>query len=279
LLPDVPDQRMPAAEREVYCAFISDMHVGSSLFLEKAFMRFLRWLKGDLGTEKQAELAGRIKYLIIGGDLVDGVGVYPAQERDLSIPDVYVQYAYAAKLIAEIPDHVEVLLIPGNHDATRQSLPQPAIPAEFAGPVYEARGLYSLGNPSEVRLEGILFLLYHGRSLDDIIGSVSGLGSDRVENAMESLLRSRHLAPRYGAETPFAPEREDRLVVETPPDVFHCGHIHVAAHGRYRGRVLLNSGCWLAETPFQGAVGIRPTPGIVPLLNMRSGNVEMLAFS
>lgn len=279
VLPDVPEHRPPVTEEEIYCAFISDIHVGNRVFLEKPFERLLRWFNGDLGTERQAEKAGRIKYLIIGGDLVDGVGVYPGQEDDLSIVDVYEQYACASKLIAQVPDHIEVLLIPGNHDATRQSLPQPAIPADFAEAVYEARPVYSLGDPSEVRLHGLRFLLYHGRSLDDVVGTVPNMTFETIENAMNFLLHCRHLAPKYGGRTPIAPEREDMLVVETPPDVLHSGHVHVARHSRYRGCVVINSGTWLAQTEYQVKIGLQPTPAILPILNMHSTDVEMLRFA
>src|SRR5256885_16766205 len=95
--------------------------------MEDAFGRVLRWLKGEVGGPDQRHISDHVKYVLIGGDLVEGVGVYPRQEVDLKVPDIFEQYWLAAKLVGEIPVHIGVGLIPGNHDAVRQGLPQPAI--------------------------------------------------------------------------------------------------------------------------------------------------------
>src|SRR5437879_11033390 len=152
--------------------------------MEDAFSRVLAWLKGDVGGPEQRHVSDRVKYVLIGGDLVDGIGVDPRQEVDLKVPDIYEQYRLAAKLVGEIPEHMEVVLIPGNHDAVRQALPQPAIPKEFAGPVYDSRRIVSLGDPSEVRLEGGDFLLFHGPSLMDLLSSRPGFGYQRPVEVM-----------------------------------------------------------------------------------------------
>src|SRR5215472_889735 len=172
--PEIPDHRPGRADSEVYAVLISDVHVGSKVFLEDSFRRVIGWLRGEVGDPNQREIADRVKYVLIGGDLVDGIGVYPRQEVDLKVPDIYEQYRLAAKFVADIPEHMEVVLIPGNHDAVRQALPQPAIPKEFAGPVYDSRKVITLGDPAEVRLHGVHFLLFHGTSLMDLISSIPG---------------------------------------------------------------------------------------------------------
>jgi DNA polymerase II small subunit len=159
--------------------------------------------------------------VIIAGDLVDGIGVYPRQEDELTIPDIYEQYRFAAQFIEQIPEHMEVILIPGNHDGVRQALPQPAISKEYAEPVYEKRTITSLGNPCEVELHGVRFLLHHGRSLEDMLTSAPGMSFERPEKAMELQLRCRHLAPEYGNRTSIAPMPADHLVIDEAPDVFH----------------------------------------------------------
>ncbi|TLN00236.1 hypothetical protein FDZ71_14675, partial [bacterium] len=169
ILPDIPEKKANHADEPIYAALLSDIHVGSKTFLEDAFNRVVLWLNGKIGGSKQVELAERIKYVIIAGDLVDGIGVYPRQEDELSIKDVHEQYKLAAQYIEQIPDYVDVILIPGNHDAVRQALPQPAIPKEFADPIYAARDVISLGNPAEIKIHNVHFLLYHGRRLDDVV--------------------------------------------------------------------------------------------------------------
>src|SRR5438309_5247082 len=185
VLPEIPDRKPGHASEEIYAALISDVHVGSKVFLEDVFRRVLSWLKGEIGTPNQREIAERVKYILIGGDLVDGIGVYPRQEVDLAVPDIYEQYRIAAKFVGEIPEYMDVILIPGNHDAVRQALPQPSIPKDFAGPVYDSRKITSLGDPAEVRLHGVQFLLYHGTSLMDILSGVPGLDYQRPVEAME----------------------------------------------------------------------------------------------
>jgi len=279
ILPDIPEKRINHADELVYAALISDIHAGSKTFLEDAFSRVVLWLNGKIGGQKQVELAERTKYVIIAGDLVDGIGVYPRQEEELSIKDVHDQYKLAAQYIEQIPDYIDVILIPGNHDAVRQALPQPAIPKEFAAPIYVARNVISLGNPAEIKIHNVRFLLYHGRSLDDIIATFPNLSFQTPEKAMELLLKFRHLAPEYGKRTTIAPEAEDYLVVETPPDVFQSGHIHVAKSETYRGTLVVNCGAWQAQTDYQKKMGLDPTPGILPLLNLQTLELHMMDFT
>jgi len=278
VLPEIPDHRPGRSDEEVYAVLVSDVHVGSKVFLEDEFRRVLGWLKGDVGDSGQREIADRVKYVVIGGDLVDGIGVYPRQEIDLRVPDIYEQYRLAANFVADIPEHMEVILIPGNHDAVRQALPQPAIPRDFAGPVYDARKVVSLGDPSEVRLDGVNFLLFHGTSLMDIISSVPGFDYQRPVDVMEWQLRARHLVPEYGKAVPIGPESVDWLVVEHVPDVFISGHVHVPGSGVYRGTTMVNCGAWQGQTDYQKRMGLVPQPGLLPVINLQSLQVRMIDF-
>src|SRR5207245_5337057 len=117
VLPEIPDHKPGRTGEELYAVLISDVHVGSKVFMEDAFGRVLRWLKGEVGGPDQRHIADHVKYVLIGGDLVDGIGVYPRQEVDLKVPDIYEQYRLAAKLVGEIPDQMEGVLIPGTDDA------------------------------------------------------------------------------------------------------------------------------------------------------------------
>jgi DNA polymerase II small subunit len=278
VLPEIPDHRPGRAREEIYAVLISDVHVGSKVFLEDMFNRVIGWLQGEVGSPDQREIADRVKYVVIGGDLVDGIGVYPRQEVDLRVPDIYEQYRLAGKFVGDIPEHMEVVLIPGNHDAVRQALPQPSIPRDFAGPVYEARKVVSLGDPSEVRMDGVNFLLFHGTSLMDIISGVPGFDYRRPVEVMEYQLRARHLAPEYGKNTPIGPEVEDWLVVDHVPDVFISGHVHVPGSGLYRGTTIVNCGAWQGQTDYQKRMGLVPQPGLLPVVNLQSLQVRMIDF-
>ncbi len=278
-LPDVPKKTPNKASIPVYAALISDLHVGSNMFMQGAFQRFLSWLNGKFGNKQLKETASHIKYVVIAGDLVDGVGVYPEQIKELTIENIYEQYQAVAKLIEQIPDYIEIIIIPGNHDASRKALPQPAIPQDYAEPLYEARKVLSLGDPCAVSLHGVELLLYHGRSLDDIIAAASNVSFHTPDKAMKLLLQSRHLAPIYGQRTPIAPEKRDFMVIERVPDIFHTGHVHVVGHDTYRGILMVNSGAWQGQTQYQKKMGLEPTPGIVPIVNLQTLRVTSISFT
>ena len=249
--PDVPERRPKGANIPVCAALLSDVHIGSKTFLDEEFQRMILWINGELGNSRQRELSGRIKYITIAGDLVDGIGVYPKQENELRITNIYSQYEKFAQLMQQIPEHIEVIIIPGNHDAVRQAMPQPALSRKYLEPILEAGCVVSLGNPATVNLHGVSFLLYHGRSLEDIIGTVPEMSYQTPEKAMEYLLKIRHLAPIYGNKTMISPEKKDHLVITEAPDVFHAGHIHVMRNTVYRGVTIVNSGAWQSQTEFQ----------------------------
>jgi len=277
--PDIPQKTPHKAPMPVYAALISDLHVGSKMFMEKEFNQFLLWLNGEFGNENMRNIASHIKYVVIAGDLVDGIGIYPGQMKELEIKDIYEQYREVAKYIEQIPDYIELIIIPGNHDAARKALPQPAIPRNYAEPLYEARRMYSLGNPCTINLHDVELLLYHGRSLDDVAAVAPNVSSQTPEKAMKLLLQSRHLAPIYGERTPIAPENRDFTVIERVPDIFHAGHVHVLKCDTYRGILMVNSGAWQGQTEFQKKMGLVPTPGIVPIVNLQTLQVATINFT
>jgi DNA polymerase II small subunit len=280
LLPDIPDKPIKGASRdEIYAILLSDAHIGSKLFLEDTFEHVIQWLNGKIGTANQRWVAERTKYLVFAGDLVDGVGRYPRQESELKITSIYEQYKYAASFIERIPEHVEIILIPGNHDGVRQALPQPAIPANFAEPVYEAHKITTLGNPAYVMLHGVKFLLHHGRSLEDVITGAPTLSFQAPEKAMRLQLRCRHIAPTYGNRTAIAALPVDLLMIDEVPDVFQSGHLHVIGQEHYRGTLVVNSGAWQAQTSYQVQMGLKPTPGILPIVNLQTLKLSLSNFN
>jgi len=278
LLPDIPDHKAHVANEEVWAVLLSDIHAGSKKFLSKELSRVFDWLNLKIGTSNQLAVAERTKYVVICGDVVDGIGIYPRQEHELAIPDLYEQYREAARYVGRIPDYIETVVIPGNHDPVRQALPQPPIPKDFGEQLYESRSLVSLGNPAEVALHGVRFLLHHGRSLDDVISSAPSMDFTQPEKAMRLQLQCRHLASEYGNRTSIAPEKTDHLVIGTVPDIFQSGHIHVVKHENYRGTQIINSGAWQAQTDYQRRVGLVPTPGILTAINLQTLQVRLINF-
>ncbi len=272
--PGIP--RIDEKDMDFSIVFLSDTHIGSSTFLEDAFKRFIRWMNGDYGDSEQEKIANNVKYLVVAGDIVDGIGVYPNQDKELIIKDIYEQYEEAARLFGEIND-VQIIITPGNHDAGRLAEPQPAIPEEFAGDLYKLKNTEFISNPSMISLDGINVLIYHGRGFDDLAMTVKGMSHQQTDIIMKELLEKRHLAPIYGERTPLASEVEDHLVIEEVPDVFHTGHVHINSYKKYKGIHLVNSGTFQSQTEFQKIYNIVPTCAQVPVLNQ--GSMKILKFT
>ena len=134
-----------SAEQGVSVAFLSDIHVGSKTFLEAQWHKMVRWFHND-------PLVKTIKYLILSGDCVDGVGIYPGQDKELAIPDLFTQYSEFARLLELLPEWVECLMLPGNHDAVRPAEPQPTFEKDIQ---QDYNTTTFVGNPCDFSLHGL----------------------------------------------------------------------------------------------------------------------------
>jgi DNA polymerase II small subunit len=148
VFPEVGQKPNHRASEPIYAVLTSDIHLGSNKFNQDAFKRFIQWLNGNYGNNSMKDIASHVKYCLIAGDLVDGVGVFPGQARELNVRDVHKQYKLASKLLSRIPDHIEIIVSPGNHDAPRKALPQPAITEDYLPTSQGSRKIYSLGTPA-----------------------------------------------------------------------------------------------------------------------------------
>ncbi len=278
--PDIPTIRNTGqSQRDIYAVFLSDLHIGSNEFLEDTFDGFLKWLNGHNISERDRSIVNQIGYVLIAGDLCDGIGVYPDQERFLTISSIYNQYEFLADKLKTIPCNIRIIFIPGNHDASRQALPRPPIPQEFAAALYELDNrVVAVGDPCHINIEGVNILMTHGDSLDDLVLNVPGISYRYPAQAMSLLLRKRHLAPIYGGKTELAPVSRDWMVIDSVPDIIHFGHAHHNAVDNYRGVQIINSGTFQAQTDFMRKQGIMPTPGIVTLVNLRTGTPTLRLF-
>lgn len=286
--PDVPQKTLLKTPDEIYAVFTGDLHVGSNMFLPNNLRKFIKWLRGEIGSEDQKQIAKKTKYIFIVGDIVDGVGVYPEQDKELDIKDIYQQYEAAAKYLKQIPEDKQIILIPGNHDAMRIAEPQPPLPKDLAAPIYELPNITILGNPSTVNIHkqedfpGINVLMYHGYSFDYFVDSIEALreagGYDAPDKLIEFLLKRRHLAPTYGASLAL-PIQPDPLLIKQIPNIVVTGHIHKAKIGQYKNILTISASCWQARTSFQEKVGHHPDPCYVPLVNLQTGNAKMLNFN
>ena len=271
LRPGVPIMKKNRKIAEnISVAIISDTHIGSKMFLESRWKKFLEWLKRGKGD------AAGIKYLLIGGDLVDGIGIYPNQEEELEILDIYNQYEKFAKYLEEVPDYIKIVMIPGNHDIVRNTEPQPVLPEEvrkmFNGNVE------FLPNPGIFSIHGYKFLMYHGTSLNDLVEMIPGMSYERIDEIMKYMLEARHLAPTYGSKVSIAPLPRDFLTIDIVPDVFITGHVHAFTYTMYKNIHLINASCWQSQTKYQKMMNFNPDPGKVAILNLHTDKVKVLSF-
>jgi DNA polymerase II small subunit len=278
---DVPyDYKPNKAKEPVYAVLISDVHYGSSKFLKEEFEQFISWLRGEGPTDEAVEVARQVKYLIIAGDLVDGIGVYPGQEEELDIKDIYAQYEQLAEYIRRIPLGIEIIAIPGNHDATRLSLPQPPVPEKYIKPLTNScSNFHMLGNPAFVKIHEVGTLIYHGKIIDNILSSLPEISEKTVNQALHELIRCRHLAPTWDPDNPITPTNDDVLVMERIPDILHMGHIHINAVSQYRNILTVNSGTFQSQTSYQKSMGVKPTPGIIEVVNLMTLKPAQIQFS
>ena len=266
--PPLPHHHKASSEEGVSVAFLSDIHVGSKTFLEAQWMKMAEWFHVD-------PLARTIKYLILSGDVVDGVGIYPNQDRELKIPDLYKQYSHFAELLELLPEWVECLLLPGNHDAVRPAEPQPALDPEIQ---QDFNSTTFVGNPCNFELHGVNLLSYHGKSIDDFVGMPSVDYGNPVE-AMREMLRRRHLAPTWGSKTPLSPEPEDNLIISKIPDIFVTGHVHGHSCLEFKGTTLICSSTWQDQTSYQRMLGFQPKPCILTVVNLKTHASASVPFA
>jgi len=266
------------SEVPVFAAFLSDIHVGSKMFMEKEWQSFLRWINGEMGNSRQKDVAGKIKYLVVPGDVVDGIGIYPDQDKELSIIDVYRQYEALAEQFQLLPDHISIIIQPGNHDAVRPAEPQPTFEKEIQD-LFSGRDIKFVGNPCYFSLHGVEILSYHGQSLLDFSTNIQSLKYNEPIETMKVMLRKHHLSPTYGGYTPLAPEHSDYMIIDRVPDIFVTGHVHLATIGEYRGVTLINASSWQAQTSYQKMLNFVPDSAKLPIVDLKTSNVTMMDFS
>ncbi len=273
--PEVPFARTGArASHHRRVVFLSDLHVGSRAFLSEAWEGLVAFLRGQ-GPDP--ELARSVDFVVVAGDLVDGIGVYPRQESDLAIADVVEQYAELGRRLKELPERITIVAVPGNHDAVCPAEPQPALPPNLAREL--PPNVRLLANPSTFSLAGVTVTAYHGRGFDDLIPAIPGASYGRPMEVMRRMLQMRHLAPIYGGRTPLAPTARDGLVIDPVPDIFVTGHLHTYGVDRYRGVLLLNASTWQDETEYQRMRNITPVPARAALVDLASLGVVTLDCS
>ena len=285
--PDIPrNHELKKGEEDEHVIFLSDIHVGSKLFMKEEFKKFLKWLNGETGNEIQRNMANKVKYIFIAGDLVDGVGIYPSQEEELEITDITLQYAEFTELLKLVPQDKQIIICPGNHDVVHLAEPQPAFYQEFMPGLFDLPNVTLVTNPSLINIgktksfPGFDVLMYHGYSFDYYVANVESIrkggGYHRSDLIMKFLLKRRHLAPSFTSTPYFPSHKEDPLLIKTVPDFLITGHIHYSSVANYKGVTMISGSCWQEKTSFQEKLGHEPEPARVPIVNLKTREVKVL---
>ena len=287
--PDIPStNELKKGEVEEYAIFLSDIHVGSKLFLKDEFDKFLRWINAETGNKDQREIAKKVRYIIIAGDLVDGVGIYPSQQDELAVHNIISQYEEFCELIKRIPADKQIIICPGNHDAVHLAEPQSSFDKTFAPSLFEIPNVTLVTNPAMVNIgktetfPGFDILLYHGYSFDYYVANVDSIrnngGYHRADLIMRYLLKRRHLAPSFKSTPYFPGHKEDPLLIKKIPDFLISGHIHYSNVANYKGITTVSGSCWQGTTTFQEKLGHQPEPARVPIVNLKTREIKILKF-
>ncbi len=287
--PEIPsEENIKKGPEEEYAAFISDVQIGSKKFLRKSFMKFIGWINGNQGTKEQRELALQIKYLFVVGDVVDGVGIYPGQEEDLEIKDIYKQYEECARLFSKIREDIQIIFSPGNHDAVRLAEPQPIFEKVLCEDLWNMKNVTLVTNPAIVNVgatigfEGFEVLMYHGFSFDFYVDYLDNIrnngGYDIICELMKKLLQKRHISPTHNCNLSVIDPEEDHMIIDKVPDIFVTGHVHKAKIDQYGKTTLISSSCWQSKTEYEEKLGHTPEPGRVAIVNLKNREAKFMKF-
>lgn len=288
IYPDTGVPEKKKLDKDINIAFTSDFHIGSGNFLEPNLKKFIKWLNGEVGNEEQKKEALKVKYLLVAGDSVDGVGIFPGQEELLTIPDIKKQYEYLVSLLKEIRNDIKIIICPGQHDAVWVGEPQPAIEKDYAECLYEMENVYLVSNPAMIEIngsrDGLKILMYHGASMNQMVDEINSL---RVqENIREmptkihkEVLKRRQIASTHSGGVTYVPMENDPLFIDDAPDIFMTADFHHTGIGEYNNIVLISSSCWQSKTVFEEKVGHEPDPCKVPIFNTKTRKLWIMDFS
>jgi DNA polymerase II small subunit len=289
IFPDIPvTHELKKSDKEEYVVFIGDLHIGSHVFYKEEFSEFIKWISGTKVPAAHKDIVKKIKYLVIPGDVIEGVGIFPGQEDELEYRDVIQQYNAFAEYVEKIPEHIQIVICPGNHDAVRIAEPQPPFHKKFLGKLADFPNVKFISSPGTINIgkteafEGFNILMYHGFSMpyygDKIPEIRESGGLSNMGAIMKFYLQRRHFAPAHGS-TQFVPDiRYDPLVISKVPDILVTGHVHKISVDTYRGVTMINASTWVAPSEYQARFGLVPDCCRAIVMNLKTREVKILNF-
>jgi len=266
-----------------YLAVVGDLHCGSTMHLHDNLMRFIKWVNGEEGDESQRELAKKVKYLFFTGDNIDGVNHYPGQEPYLNEKTSIDQYKRVEEALKLVRKDVQMIMIPGQHDAVWVGEPQPIIPEKYAPGLHAIENLSLVPNPSIIEIDcGFKILMYHGASINVLIEEIPEIrlkhGHNNPTRVVKEMIKRSHLSSIHG-QVDYIPCENDPLVLDIVPDIIITGDQHRAEVAMHNNILLIAGSCFQSITPFEERVGNVPDPCKIPLFNLKTREIKILDFS
>lgn len=282
IFPDAALDFEKFGKKDEYAAFSGDFHIGSRYFLENNLLKFVNWLNGEVGDERQRMIASKIKYLFLLGDNIDGIGVYQDQYQDLVLKNITSQYSKLENILIKIRKDITIIMCPGQHDAVWIGEKQHKIPKKWAPGLYNMENMHLVSNPSYIQIGDFKILMYHGASINRFIDEIPSLrikyGHSAPTKITKEMLRRRHLAPTYGIMD-FIPNKEkDFMTIDEIPDIFVTGDQHRCEIDNYNNILLISTSCWQNQTRFEKKMGNTPDHCKVPLFNFKTREIKIMDF-
>ncbi|MEM0146644.1 MAG: hypothetical protein QXK57_00810 [Conexivisphaerales archaeon] len=220
-------------DKEPIIEEMSDVEVPEIKNLKKKSGRVIIISDISEGSLDNSELFKKLQTEKVEGIIILGNLINKRNLLDKGLLPTY-GYEQLAKHLQQLAKNQFKIVIPGETDETNVWLPQKPIGFKLMKEAYNIANFRSLGNPSEIRLNDQLFLLYSGQGL-------KCYSRFSEEYAIKKMLKTRHLAPTLGV-IPIIAASKDGLIIENRPDVFLISNVKEPHDTMYRG-------VWLVAVP------------------------------
>ena len=257
-------------DSKVLC--LADIHYGSEKFTRNLLSRLIAFLNEEITNPEIPFSPKEIDVIIIAGDLVEGT----SQNTENLLNDSYEeQYSQLTEILTKIPSRIQIITIPGEHDASQLAIPQPAIDKKIGRALYTLSNVHNHGNPLRLTINGMKFLVFHGQGSEKIFQNLFKIKEKNPVLGFTQLLEYRHLSPEYGTFTSIAPYPEDYLVINEIPDILVTGHHHMANFGIYKGVRIVSCGSLKRPSPNQSEKRKKYSVGVFPVIDTTTGEITL----
>lgn len=226
---------MPSAPHKVRSIFVSDVHLGTSACQAKYLLDMLNRIECER--------------LYLVGDVIDLL----AMQKRAQFPALHQEVI--ARVMAIAQSGIDVIYIPGNHDALIR---------HFNGQTIS--GVQIKNHTQYKSLDGRTFVVSHGDEFDTLLqcspwlnwlGDISHEFLLKINTLVNAIRRgmgkpywslARSIKKRIGSAQAFI-DRYERLAAyraqELNVDGFICGHIHHWQMRFHEGALYMNDGDWV----------------------------------